>query len=315
MSVEAVRWALAHAPDVAPSRLAVLIGLAEHAHSDGRAAYPSQRRLAFYARKSVRAVQNDLAALAALGLIRRGDQRHTAHLSPDRRPVVWDLALERRRPQPGPPDEDQSHGPQAHAAACETSRRESPFAPAAERHEATYRPGRSPVPHGTDRASHEPSLNRPEPNTRRRDRESIRSHADAHTASRALRCPLHIGELAAHCRPCASERKAAPPAVLCRPRRSAVPAPGPSGRVGPVAAGRLGGQNVVVNRWDRVDELIRDGLTILAIRQIRTETGCSLQAAVDLFHVREKQLDANSREGGPPAHVARAGDRCGDGGP
>lgn len=310
MSVEAVRWALAHAPDVAPSRLAVLIGLAEHAHSDGRAAYPSQRRLAFYVRKSVRAVQNDLAALAALGLIRRGDQRHTAHLPTDRRPVVWDLALDRHRSQPGPPD-DQSHGLQDYPAGCETSRRDSHFAPAAERHEATYRPGRSRVPDGANSASHEPSLNRPEPNTRVRERESHRSRAGAQTGLRVPRCPLHIGELAAHCRPCASERKAAPPAVPCRPRRSAVPAQRPADPVGPAAASRPVGQNVVVHRWDRVDELIRDGLTILAVRQIRTETGCDLQTAVDLFHAREKQLGAGSPDRGfsarPVAGFGRQG--------
>ncbi|WP_443190016.1 helix-turn-helix domain-containing protein [Micromonospora sp. CB01531] len=76
------------------------MGLANHAHADGRAAFPSQERLAFYARKSIRAVRNDLAELARLGLIRRGDQRHTILLPADRRPVVWDLAMQHRRPLP-----------------------------------------------------------------------------------------------------------------------------------------------------------------------------------------------------------------------
>ncbi|WP_143193990.1 hypothetical protein [Micromonospora sp. CB01531] len=49
MSIEAVSWALSDAPDVPPSCLAVLIGLANHAHADGRGAFPSQERLAFYA--------------------------------------------------------------------------------------------------------------------------------------------------------------------------------------------------------------------------------------------------------------------------
>ncbi|OKI53801.1 helix-turn-helix domain-containing protein [Micromonospora sp. CB01531] len=115
MSIEAVSWALSEAPDVPPSCLAVLIGLANHAHADGRGAFPSQERLAFYARKSVRAVRNDLAELARVGLIRRGDQRHASLLPADRRPIVWDLAMQRRRPLPaaletagraavGPPD-------------------------------------------------------------------------------------------------------------------------------------------------------------------------------------------------------------------
>ncbi|GIJ26504.1 hypothetical protein Vqi01_16660 [Micromonospora qiuiae] len=42
-----------------------------------------------------------IVTLAALGLIRRGDQRHTAFLPTDRLPVVYDLAMERRRPLPG----------------------------------------------------------------------------------------------------------------------------------------------------------------------------------------------------------------------
>ncbi|PWR14600.1 hypothetical protein DKT69_15570 [Micromonospora sicca] len=93
MSIEAVSWALNEAPDVPPRCLAVLIGLANHADAGGRAAFPSQERLAHYARKTVRSVRRDLDELERLGLIRRGDQRHTAFLPADRRPVVWNLAM------------------------------------------------------------------------------------------------------------------------------------------------------------------------------------------------------------------------------
>ena len=78
MSVEAVSWALNDAPDVPPSCLAVLIGLANHAHANGRAAYPSQERLAYYARKSTRSVRTDLATLERLGIIRRGVENRPA---------------------------------------------------------------------------------------------------------------------------------------------------------------------------------------------------------------------------------------------
>lgn len=93
MSVEAISWALNEAPDVPPSSVAVLIGLANHASHDGRGAYPSQPTLARYARKTERAIRNDLATLERAGVIRRGDQRLVDHLPPDRRPVVWDLAM------------------------------------------------------------------------------------------------------------------------------------------------------------------------------------------------------------------------------
>src|SRR5690554_6229292 len=104
MSVHALTWALEDAPDVPPHLVATLVGLANHADEHGRGAYPSQPRLARYTRKGERNVRRDLDALESLGLIRRGDQRYTAHLPPDRRPVVWDLAMERRRapaPRPG----------------------------------------------------------------------------------------------------------------------------------------------------------------------------------------------------------------------
>jgi hypothetical protein len=100
MSVEAITWALNAAPVDAPHLITLLIGLANHADAAGRGAAPSQRRLAHYTRKKDRSVREDLAALEALGIIRRGDPRRVAYLPADRRPVVWDLAMERRRDTP-----------------------------------------------------------------------------------------------------------------------------------------------------------------------------------------------------------------------
>lgn len=96
MSVEALTWALSQAPEVPSHCVATLLGLANHAMSDGTSSYPSHSTLAGYVRKVPRQVQKDLVKLEDLGLIRRGDQRHVGHIPVDRRPVVWDLAVERR---------------------------------------------------------------------------------------------------------------------------------------------------------------------------------------------------------------------------
>ncbi|MFC8296282.1 helix-turn-helix domain-containing protein [Micromonospora orduensis] len=220
MSIEAVAWALRDAPDVPPQCLAVLLGLANHAHANGRGAFPSQERLAFYARKSVRSVQNDLKTLEALGLIRRGDQRHTAFIPADRRPVVYDLAMGRCRPLPGALDpfaEPQSGRPNEVPKPSD-DRGEADFTPVADRGEARFRPGRSTVPTGAKRASYEPSFNRQEPKDRASAGEgSPKSNSKRTFTPRALtgaalppaadadRCPRHRGQTAAHCAPCRSE--------------------------------------------------------------------------------------------------------------
>lgn len=90
-------WVIESAPDVSPHWIPVLIGLARHADKEGRGAYPSQELLAEYARKSDRAVRNDLTALEKAGLIRPGNPALVDHFPPDRRPLVWDLACEKRR--------------------------------------------------------------------------------------------------------------------------------------------------------------------------------------------------------------------------
>lgn len=92
-----MNWVLEDAPDLPPHCFGVLMALASKAREDGTAAYPGQEWLAERARKSDRAVRNDLASLEKLGLIRRGDQSVVSHLPADERPVVWDLAVERVR--------------------------------------------------------------------------------------------------------------------------------------------------------------------------------------------------------------------------
>ena len=97
MSFQAVAWALNDAPGIKPSWVAVLVVLAEAADDDGCGAWPAQDTIAYKVRKSSRQVRNDLADLERAGVIRRGDQRRVAYIPNDRRPVVYDLAMERRR--------------------------------------------------------------------------------------------------------------------------------------------------------------------------------------------------------------------------
>lgn len=91
-------WALEDAP-VSAKLVGLLLGLANHADADGRSAYPTIDRLAHYARKKRRQTQSDLKELLDAKLIRLGDQRLVAHIDPRYRPIVYDLAIERRRPR------------------------------------------------------------------------------------------------------------------------------------------------------------------------------------------------------------------------
>ncbi|MFE2967526.1 helix-turn-helix domain-containing protein [Streptomyces sp. NPDC059340] len=98
MSTEAMKWAIEQAPPMPAQLVATLAGLANHADAKGRGAYPSLAKLAAYTCKAERSVRRDLRQLEELGLIRRGDPRRVAHLPSDRRPEVYDLAVERTVP-------------------------------------------------------------------------------------------------------------------------------------------------------------------------------------------------------------------------
>ncbi len=103
MSVQALVWVFEQCPDLPKHLVATMLGLANHADENGRGAHPSQDLLAWYTRKGERSCRRDLEQLEELGLISRGDQRKALWLSPDKRPVVWDLAMHRRRePRPEP---------------------------------------------------------------------------------------------------------------------------------------------------------------------------------------------------------------------
>ncbi len=93
-----MKWAIEQAPPMPAQLVATLAGLANHADPKGRGAYPSLAKLAAYTCKAERSVRRDLRQLQELGLIRTGDPRKVAHLPPDKRPEVYDLAMERTVP-------------------------------------------------------------------------------------------------------------------------------------------------------------------------------------------------------------------------
>ncbi len=70
---------------------AVLLLLAEHAHDDGRGAFPAVATLAETLGVSDRSVKRYLAELRESRLITPGDGALVAHMRADRRPQVWDI--------------------------------------------------------------------------------------------------------------------------------------------------------------------------------------------------------------------------------
>jgi hypothetical protein len=104
MSVQAITWVLEDAPDLPSHLVGTLLALANHADREGRNAHVGQSLLGWYTRKNRRNARRDVDALLKLGLIREGDQRIVSHIRPDKRPVVYDLAVERNR-GPRPRDE------------------------------------------------------------------------------------------------------------------------------------------------------------------------------------------------------------------
>ena len=71
----------------------VLMALANHARSDGTAAWPHVSTLADEVETSERTIQRRLPELVRLGFIRLGDQELVSHIRADKRPVVYDLAM------------------------------------------------------------------------------------------------------------------------------------------------------------------------------------------------------------------------------
>jgi hypothetical protein len=110
MSVRAQQWAAARI-ELDPATRWTLWHLADFAHEDGTAAFPSARRLAERTGATERTVRRHLAELVRLRFIEDGDQLLTSHYQTNRRPHVWDLRLNPGQPSalasaggPGPVD-------------------------------------------------------------------------------------------------------------------------------------------------------------------------------------------------------------------
>lgn len=95
MSMKALEWAMYDVPaEMAKgSLLRILLALADHADTEGRGAFPSQKRLCALTGYSRRTIQHGLHDLEASGLIVKGDQRLTEHYG-RQRPIVWNLSME-----------------------------------------------------------------------------------------------------------------------------------------------------------------------------------------------------------------------------
>lgn len=95
MSVEAISWVLNSAPVESPVSKLVLVALANHAHPDGSAAFPSVGTICRYTCLSERSVRQHLDALEKAGVIRRCDPKIVAAYidRPDRRPVGYDIMM------------------------------------------------------------------------------------------------------------------------------------------------------------------------------------------------------------------------------
>lgn len=97
MSVQAMTWALAQTDIKDPTARHVLLCLANYADKYGKAAFPSANSLSTDTGLSVRTIRYKLDFLEETGVITRGNQAIAAAYIDrhDRRPVVYDLRLER----------------------------------------------------------------------------------------------------------------------------------------------------------------------------------------------------------------------------
>jgi hypothetical protein len=95
VSVEAISWALNHAPVTNPTSKLVLLALANHARPDGSTAFPSVKTICKYTCLSERSVRTHLDKLEQDGVIKRCDPNIVAAYidRPDRRPVGFDLCI------------------------------------------------------------------------------------------------------------------------------------------------------------------------------------------------------------------------------
>ena len=110
MSIQVISWALNQAPVTAPVHVLILVAMAERCNDDGTESRQSVKTIAKKARVSPRTVQRELKTLEQMGVVRRGDQskNEQAGIPGNRRPVVYDLAIELRQDNMSPQNEEES---------------------------------------------------------------------------------------------------------------------------------------------------------------------------------------------------------------
>lgn len=81
------------------TRKLVLVAFANHAHKDGTAAWCSADTVAEYVECDDRTVRRHVAVLLEQGWLREGDQRLVQHLPANKRPVVYDVAMNEQQRQ------------------------------------------------------------------------------------------------------------------------------------------------------------------------------------------------------------------------
>lgn len=96
VSLAAMLWALNEAQVTDPVAKLILIAMGDHANPQGQGCYAAQSTLAAQALCTDRTVRTHISEMERAGVIRRGDQQMVDHFRPDRRPVVWDLAMTSR---------------------------------------------------------------------------------------------------------------------------------------------------------------------------------------------------------------------------
>lgn len=98
MSFAAYMWVLKHgfAMCANAAQFATLVRIADHTDDSGRGCWTSQQTLSDELPMSRATVKRAIDELAQAGVIVPGDPALVAHLRKDKRPQVWDLAMDRR---------------------------------------------------------------------------------------------------------------------------------------------------------------------------------------------------------------------------
>lgn len=88
-------WVFSDAEVENAQEYVILLAMADNAWDDGTHVFMGQKKMAAKCRCSVRTLQRHLMELEARGVIRRGDQSLVSQIPAGRRPIVWELVMEK----------------------------------------------------------------------------------------------------------------------------------------------------------------------------------------------------------------------------